>query len=266
MKLIDFHAHVFPDKIAATAISKLSESAASYGMKPCTDGTQAATRRRMEEWGVSRAVICSVATNERQTKNVNDFAASFLTDDLFVPFASVLPLAESALSETDRIAGLGFHGIKIHPEYQNFEVADERAFPFYEKCERLGLIVIAHAGFDPAYPDRRMAPPRSIRIVAETFPKLLFVAAHGGGQLMWEESVRELSKTGVYVDFSCMSHCETALYKRVVSAFPEERMLFGTDCPWSSAPAELSALDKLGLPAWLVENIRYKNAERLLSL
>lgn len=257
---------MFPDRIAPHAIAKLTESASAYGMSPVTDGTAAATRAIMKEWGISRAVFCAVATNEHQTHSVNNFAVSFLGDDLFTPFASVLPCAESALDEVKRVHALGVKGIKIHPEYQNFEVADERAFPFYEYCERAGLIVIVHAGFDPAYPERRLAPPKSIRIVKDTFPRLKLVAAHGGGQQMWEESISELSKSGVYVDTSCVSRCEPSLYKKLLFAFPAERILFATDCPWSTAPNERAALAAQSLPRDVLERIYWENAKELLGL
>ena len=43
--IIDFHAHAFPDKIAANAVAKLSF--ASGGMKPQTNGTIASLKEEM---------------------------------------------------------------------------------------------------------------------------------------------------------------------------------------------------------------------------
>ena len=52
--LIDVHAHAFAPKIAARAIEQLTVTCETL---PLTDGTVEATPRRMDEWGVDRAVL-----------------------------------------------------------------------------------------------------------------------------------------------------------------------------------------------------------------
>ena len=63
-------------------------------------------------------------------------------------FGSVHPSHPDALKELERIHALGIKGIKFHPDYQYFFVDEERMFPIYEKCGKLGLIVVFHAGWD----------------------------------------------------------------------------------------------------------------------
>ena len=72
--LIDFHTHCFPDKIAHSAINKLSF--ASGGLKNYTDGTYIGLKNSMQKNNVDISVVLSIATNASQQKNVNDFAAS----------------------------------------------------------------------------------------------------------------------------------------------------------------------------------------------
>ena len=43
-------------------------------------------------------------------------------------------------------------------------------------------------------------------------------------------------------------------------------MLFGTDCPWSTAPDELALLRRVGVTGSDLENILWKNAACLLKL
>ena len=53
--LIDFHVHIFPDKLAKGAVSSLAEKA---GFCPFADGTYSATSKFLSEQGVDRCVFC----------------------------------------------------------------------------------------------------------------------------------------------------------------------------------------------------------------
>ena len=70
--LIDFHTHAFPDHLAPRALASLAKDIAR---PPLTDGTVSGLLSAMDSWGVDRAVVCNIATNPKQTANVNAFAA-----------------------------------------------------------------------------------------------------------------------------------------------------------------------------------------------
>ena len=108
--LIDFHIHSFPEKIAQTALKKLSF--VSGGMKPHTDGTVDGYKRLMAEQGVDKAVCLSIATNATQQKRVNDFAASINSNDI-ISFGSVFPDSEDWSEELERIKSLGIKGLVL---------------------------------------------------------------------------------------------------------------------------------------------------------
>ena len=141
--LIDFHTHAFPDGLAQRAVDKLS--AVSGGLAPQTDGTLESLKARMDEDGVDISVVLSIATNPKQMHNVNDFAARIDQDPRIVAFGSVHPEAPDALEELERIADMGLKGVKLHPEYQNFYVDEERMKPIYRKISELGLVTLFHA-------------------------------------------------------------------------------------------------------------------------
>ncbi|MCL2670312.1 MAG: amidohydrolase, partial [Syntrophaceae bacterium] len=140
--MIDFHVHAFPDSLAPRAMSALTDHG---GADPCSDGTIADLERILERSGVDYGVLLSIATNGSQMRNVNDFAISQNGGGRVIAFGSVYPFAAGALEELDRIAGAGLKGIKLHPDYQDFFVDDERLFPLYEKVSELGLILVFHA-------------------------------------------------------------------------------------------------------------------------
>ena len=177
--IIDFHIHTFPDALAERAVKKLSETAKipSY-----TDGTVTDTLRKMKQWKVDKGVFLNIATKPSQQRTINDRCLS-MNDPLIIPFGSVHIDSEDRLEELERVKKLGMKGIKLHPDYQGFFFDDPRAYPVYERCADLGLIVVIHAGSDPVSPGGIHADPQAIVRVLDRFPRLILVAAHFGGTM-----------------------------------------------------------------------------------
>ena len=265
--LIDFHTHCFPDALAPRAIEKLS---AIGGIPALTDGTAAGLMQKMEECGVARAVICNIATNDRQTANVNRFAIETRAAyPRLCPLGSVNPM-----SSPDFIAGqlaalheAGIPGIKIHPDYMGVELDDPRFDGIFEQCEALGMFVITHAGWDFVSPDRIHAGPERTENVLKRHPKLTLVAAHFGGNRQWDEVEQRLIGRNVWLDVSltAMFALDPAQFRRMLLAHDPERLLFGSDLPWADPAETLRKLESLALPAALMDQITYQNAEALIG-
>ena len=60
---IDFHTHVFPDKLAEKALTSISEHT---GAPYFTNGTVADTDEKLKEWNVDSSVARHIATNPKQ--------------------------------------------------------------------------------------------------------------------------------------------------------------------------------------------------------
>ena len=69
--IIDFHTHIFPDKIAVPSIEFLS---AKSGVKNNIDGTAAGLAKSMEQSGVDMSVVLPVATKPKQFDSITRFA------------------------------------------------------------------------------------------------------------------------------------------------------------------------------------------------
>ena len=132
--IIDFHTHCFPEKIAQRAIMGLSYN--SGAIAPNTNGQLDGLVEVMDKDGVDISVVLHIATNERQQHSVNDFAAS-IQNERIISFGSVYPDAPDVLEELERIKELGLLGVKLHPEFQNFYVDDEKMKPIYKKISEL---------------------------------------------------------------------------------------------------------------------------------
>lgn len=265
--IIDSHVHMFPEKIAGRTLEHLSQIAKSPYH---TDGTAPGTIRSFDEWGIDGGVVMHIATKPSQQKTINTWAVSLQAEypgRLFC-CGSVHPDAEDALEEIASIRKNGLHGIKLHPDYQNFMVEDPKMYPIYEAIAASGLPVVFHTGWDPLSPNCIHASAKGIRNVAKQFPTLKIVAAHMGGMRRYEDSEEELAGTeNVWFD-TAMSflYCNPEQFLRLCQKHGTDRILFGSDCPWSRSCDEKDFLLCSGLKDGELEDILWKNAAELFSL
>ncbi len=261
MRIIDFHAHIFPDKIALKASGAIGEF---YGIPMQYDGTVGTLLQINEQCGIGMALVHSVATVPQQVAAINDFIASAVRQhpDRLAGFATIHPDHPAIEEEIERAVSMGLRGVKIHSDFQRFLLDDERAMRIYRAVEgRLPILV--HAG------DHRYEFSKAHRIarVLERFPKLEMVCAHFGGWSEWKESAAVLGGSGVLVDTSSSLYDMTpdqAL--ALIELYGADHVLFGTDYPMWSPWQELEMIDRLGLKDDVKELILHGNAERLFGL
>lgn len=264
--VIDFHSHVFPEKIVKKAMEVLSRNAGNA--VPFIDGTVQGLLRNMEQYGIDKSVVLNIATNPKQQANVNDFAAGIHSDKL-IAFGSVHPDAVDAVEELYRIKSMGLQGIKLHPEYQNFYVDDPKMTRIYETCAKLGLIVTFHAGIDIQYFEPVHCTPQRLRQVLPVFSgsQGKVVAAHMGGFMLWYDVEKYLVGQNVYMDTGyCYSRMPVQWAKRIIQNHGADKFLFGSDLPWSGVHLERRFVEALELPAEEQEKIMGKNACRILNI
>ena len=261
--IIDFHTHAFPDKIAQAAMEKLSF--ASGGLIPQTNGTLAGLKSVMERDCISKSVVLGIATNEKQQQAVNDFVKSCESDSI-IPFGSVYPHAENALCELERIKDMGLKGIKLHPEYQQFFVDDEKMKPLYKRASQLGLIILFHAGEDMGYPAPYHATPERLRKAAKWIDSPM-VCAHWGSANMGEDVLKYLCDIPVYFDtafgYGTMPKDRA---QRILDKKGTDLILFGSDCPWHAPHWDVGMIETLDLSVSDKEKIFHLNAEKLLGI
>lgn len=262
--LIDFHTHCFPEKIAERAVEKLS--LASGGLKPHTNGTLEGLKTSMQKGGVNISVILNIATNAKQQQSVNDFAAQCNKDKDIIAFGSVFPYSEDVFDELERIKELGLKGVKLHPDYQGFDVDDIRMKPIYKKIGELGLITIFHAGVDYGFPPPYGATPDKMERALSWFSSPV-VAAHWGGAGCGEEVLKRLCGKDIYFDTS-FGYGQMPKYyaEQILEKHGADKMLFGTDTPWHTAEMEMRFLSTLNLSDDEMAKITYQNAQKLLNI
>lgn len=261
--IIDFHTHVFPEKIAERTIEKLSF--VSGGLIPQTNGTLKSLKELMNKDGVDKSVTLAIATNEKQQTAVNDYIKFCESEDI-IPFGSVYPHGESAFEELERIKEMGLKGIKLHPEYQQFYVDDEKMKPLYKKISQLGLIVVFHAGVDFGYPPPYHATPERLSKAARWIESPM-VCAHWGSAGMGEDVLKYLCDTPVYFDTAFgYGSMPKITAQRILEKKGVEKMLFGSDAPWHAPSWDVRMIKTLELTPNEEEQIFSGNAVKLLNL
>ncbi len=259
---IDFHTHAFPDELAARAMRVLEKEG---GIDAHLDGRVSTLLSSMDRCGIEKSVVCSIATKPAQYDSIIAWSKKIMSDRI-LPFPSLHPDDPDYADRIRRIKEEGFKGIKFHPYYQDFVVDDERLFPLYEEITASGLIVLMHTGFDFAFDRERIADPQRILNVVNRFPGLKIVTSHLGAWDDWDEVERLLAGKSIYMEISfALDLLEKERAREIILKHPKDRILFGTDSPWTGQEATLSLFLNLRLGQEIEQLVLRDNAERLLN-
>ena len=268
--IIDFHTHVFPDKIAHKTIDKLSEKAA---IPAFSDGTVDGLLKRMNESGVDIAVTLPVITNPSQFDSVNVYAAEI--NQLFankqrrlISFAGIHPACEDIDKKMAWISKNGFLGVKIHPDYQQTFINDESYVKILSYAKEYDLIVITHSGVDGGY---RGSPVRCTPILAkELIDKVKhskFVLAHYGANEMFEDVFDILCGEDIYFDTAyILRFIGEERFKKILAKHGEDKILFASDSPWSDIRGDVEILKSFSLNKQTESKLFCDNAKKLLGI
>lgn len=267
--IIDFHTHIFPEKIAEKTISLLSQKG---GIPPFSDGTKAGLVEKMERADADVAVTLPVLTSPTQFDSVNRFAMeinqSFANSKRrLISFAGIHPDCDGLDEKMKQIKESGFLGVKIHPDYQQTMIDDEKYVRIMECAKEYDLIVVTHAGVDGAYPDTVHCPPSRALNLIRKVPHSKLVLAHLGANEMAEEVIDTLCGEDVYFDTAYVLRFTPApVFRRILDKHGADRILFATDSPWSDIAGDVNILRSFGLEQKNEEKILCENARALLGI
>ena len=281
--IIDFHTHIFPEKIAERTISALASSSTST---PHTNGTESGLIEAMKASGVSLSVNLPVLTkptqlesilsfgkeiNEKHKESVNRIVNQGTNEEAspaILSFAGIHPNDESAEEHLELIKNLGFRGIKIHPDYQGTFFDDEPYIRILQKAKSLGLITVTHAGVDGAFPDQpvKCTPTRVLRALDKIGGYDKLVLAHLGGGKFENDVYELLAGEDVYFDTAyLLTLVEKSHIERIIERHSTDKILFATDSPWSEATRDINVIKSIRLDKCAEEKILSKNALDLLN-
>jgi predicted TIM-barrel fold metal-dependent hydrolase len=264
-RIIDTHAHGFPDEVAATAVPRLEAAALWQPVRAFSDGTLAGLEAAMDRAGIDRAVVCSVATRPEQVPKITDWSAA-VASERFVPFASIHPDFPEPEAEAERIAAAGLVGLKFHSCYMGCPLDDPRTVRIARAAARAGLAMAFHVGYDLSFEKTDVASPARLMRLREQVPDLRMLACHMGGWECWDQALEHVIGEPMYVEASMtIGRCPPELLERLFLEHPEAYLLFGTDSPWADPKAYVEAFLALPLPEGLKRRALWENALRFLG-
>lgn len=260
MKIIDIHTHIYPEKIASSAVASIQDFYDIHGGK--MNGTEEMLLQRGDEAGISEFLILGVATRPDQVQGINNFVIRKVQGQpRFKGLGAIHAGMENPADEVERITTQGLSGVKLHPDFQTFAIDDPRLFPMYEAMQGK-YPVLYHMGdvrYDYSHPQR-------LRRVLELFPNLQTIAAHFGGYSMYEAAVEILKDTTCIFDVSSsLMFFEPGQAERYIGIYGAERMAFGSDYPLWDPVTEVKRFLQLDLTDEQFEQIAHKTAERVLG-
>jgi predicted TIM-barrel fold metal-dependent hydrolase len=175
---------------------------------------------------------------------------------------------------------LGLRGIKLLPMYAGFRPDDDALEPLWEYAQRHNLPVILHAGTTFV----SQAPlactfPRWLDPVAIRFPELRIVLAHLAHPYEHECVAIIRKHEHVYADISALHYRPYQLYQSLMLVQEYgvwDKLLFGTDYPFTTVNASLDGLRRLNrmldgtalprLDAQRIEAVIYRDSLGILGL
>jgi len=261
LNIIDSHAHIYPDAIAARASEGIADF---YHMPTAYDGSLASLFASGDKAGIDHFVVCSVATLPAQVRSINAFIAKTAAENpgRITGLGALHPDSEDVRGDIDDIIGKGLNGAKLHPDFQRFYLDEPKAMRVFQAFDGR-LPVLVHTG------DSRYDYSRADRLlkVLKAFPKLTVVAAHFGGWSVWRESAEVLYQSGVYVDTcSSLYALSPEEAKDLIGMYGDDRVLFGVDFPMWDHAEELARFNRLDLDEARRERILSANSARVYNI
>lgn len=260
-EICDAHAHIFPDKIAEKAVSSIGRF---YNLPmDCACGNSEHLLRSGRKIGVTHYLVCSTATVPEQVHSINSFIMEQCRlHPEFVGFGTLHPDYENIEEEVSRCIEGGLRGIKIHPDFQQFYIDEDKADRIYSAIEGK-LPILVHMG-DSRYDFSR---PKRLENVLKARPKLTAFAAHLGGYERWDEAATCLYYDNVRFDTSSSLEFVSAEFARdVIHSFGVDKVFFGTDFPMWNHSNELHRFMNLKLTDEENRKILSENFKRQFSL
>ncbi|OSZ70868.1 metal-dependent hydrolase [Sphingomonas sp. IBVSS1] len=225
--------------------------------------------------GISRSALIVIAGGGPaavQAKNNALLQAVAANPQRYFAIASVHPAdGDAAVAELDRLAAKGVRFIKLHPNSQEFDVADPAVARITAQCGKLGMTVLfdSYDPFDPGQIGKFLK-------LTMSQPGTRFILAHMGYVRFRETMVWSLLKErgaarNVWFDLSAIAplYADTPMAPELAATMRKigmDRMIFGTDWPAYDVGGAVRAARMLPLAPAEQRQLFHDNMAALLAL
>ena len=261
-KIIDVHCHIFPEKIANAAAQNIGTY---YSLEVNGDGTLKRMQELAEKVNMHKFLICSAATKAINVEHANDFVHNaVISNEMLAGLGTTHADYDSTEKEIERIIQMDLRGLKLHTDFQGFDIDSPKMDTAYRLCEKHRLPILFHVG-DPKCDHSRAD---KLYNVMQKFPDLIVIAAHMGGYTTKALSEKYFVGTNVYFDCSEWHNFMSAdELTDMIRRHGVEKILFGSDYPlYSTAVTAEKLFNEAGLTEDELEKIFFSNASKLFRI
>lgn len=211
----------------------------------------------MDQYKIFQAVVVPNISSVDSCIDRNNIMLKDLADmrpeerDYFIPYAWIDLNHDGHMEHLKTIQGK-IHGVKFHPSISQVPIDDERMKPLISFCGEHQLPILVHCGRHP------ISHIKHVLGAADAHKNTILIAAHLGGNAydLIEEAI-ELCKhhnmKNVFFDTSTGRHPE--LLRRMIKAIGDERIIFGTDLPYTDMDLNMKYIELCNLNAKEYRNI-----------
>ena len=260
--IVDAHTHTPSHRDHVPADEQVLNHAWRPDRAVAASTTWADHDRAQRDGGVDISLVFNIAVKTigaagvvADRARINDSTAEFVAADPSrrIGFSSVDPDEPDAIEELERAADdLGLVGIKLGPNYQDFEPLGMAARRVYGHAEKAGLPIVFHQGTSPMRSaPLRYAHPLVMDEIAIAFPDLRVVMAHLGHP--WQaDTITVIRKhPHVYADVSAGFYRPWSFYSamRLMTEWGVlDKLLLGSDFPVATARETIDGLRAVNAP------------------
>lgn len=200
-------------------------------------------------------------------------------------FGTVDVRRDDLRDQVRRLKDLGFKGMKLHPNAQDFSILSPRIFQIYQAAQDLGMFITFHSGVHHA----RLKNSRVIDFdeIAWEFPKLKFSLEHVGGYHFFNEALAvlfnhvpppwEKGESNVFAGLASIFtmpqlrfwYLSRPQLLELVGQVGVDQLIFGLDFPYNKereTKLGIETIQSLGLTDAEVAKVLGGNLRRALGL
>ena len=280
MAAIDILCNLFTPASVRKNYSENEEEASRFAQVGRTDNLigyePADFIARMDGLGIDKALICAIITWSyrgqhpiEQTSVAEVVEVSDQYPDRLFGLYGVNPMtAMVGVAELERaVVEHRFKGVHIHPH--GFDMAPDHAyyFPFYAKCQELGVPVVISMGHTLDIMPIENGRPIRLDRAAIYFPDLAFVLTHTGWPWVEEAIAMAWKHPNVFLGTSAYApkYWKPEMVK-FINSHGQDKVMWGTDFPLIDHAESLGQIDALGLRETSKAKLLHDNAARVFGL
>ncbi len=230
----------------------------------------------MDEAGVERVAIPSMKMRSYKKgdfvintpwERVADLVQKY--PDRFIGLYGIDPTTRmDGVREMEKcVREYGFRGAYIHTYGFGIPLNHRLYYPFYAKCEELGVPVGMQTGHSAEFMPSELGRPIHLDDVAIDFPGLTIMAMHMGWPWVEELIALGWKHPNVYI---CSSGHRPKYWDKSFYNFlrtrGQDKVLYGTDYPLLLHKDSLEEIKSFGLPEEVLRKFLYENAKKVFKL